>query len=267
MGVLRLNDIAKCIDGLPGYNKHSVSQFEDYGKFYREWKVIGSDAKVTYRFMYQGNVTETADNQTTTVHRFHEGRTPPILLWATQKLADKDHDGQDELSIPASYEEMIELGPKMHQMTTRVAKPDSIGRAYTVGKKYSLAVHKKVAARFKDKTSDANDYGGTFPTNRQPVRPVVPQQGVPADAMDEDIQAHHYTAPNIISRTHFGAMCMMNTPENGLTIDNDKHAIRIPPCMITIKIDYLVKVSGRKLLGMPNNEAYASRYPQINTQG
>merc|ERR1711904_413269 len=129
---------------------------------------------VTYRFMYPGNVTETNDDQTTSVHRYHEGRTPPILLWATQKVADKNHDGKDELAIPGSYEEMLEVGPKVHQMTTRIAKPDTIGRAYTVGKKYSLAVHKKVARKYKFRTSDTLEYSGTFPAPRQPARPADP---------------------------------------------------------------------------------------------
>jgi hypothetical protein len=95
MGVLRLNDITKCVEGLEG--KHQVSQYQDYGKFYRQWTVLGSNANVTYRFMYPGYDVETTDGQVTTFHRFHEGRTPPIMIWATQKLVDKDHDGHDEM--------------------------------------------------------------------------------------------------------------------------------------------------------------------------
>ena len=89
MGIVRANDIGHCLEYptvLASDVNNRVSQFNDFGKFYRTFKVLGSQTSVTYRY------TQAADSVTEypadSVDEKHYKRCPPVLLWMTQHTGD-----------------------------------------------------------------------------------------------------------------------------------------------------------------------------------
>lgn len=263
MFVIRLNDISKCMQ-FPTegghYKDNKVANFFEYGKFYRDFQVLGADAKVTYRYLYGNQRVD--DDQMGTAALPSMSSTPPVLLWATQNSADKDADGTQESLIPGSYQDMIEMGPKLHKMTTKIVKPiDNVGKANTVGKKWSLKVAKRIGATKWRGNYKPTDYTGKFQLDEQPT--------IIASAFSEDNDYDMLTkrakSPEKIHYLRVGAMCLTDKPDmtghesetGGSTVFNPTdptRAPRMPPSLITIKVDYLVKVSGRKLSVFKNNE-------------
>lgn len=285
MGIIRANDISGPLEQpfVPVNNSYTeqvankVSQFSDYGKFYRTFEVLGSSSKVSFRYLKkpeiivneQGAVADNTDVTDSTEDAIHIQNCPPVMLWMTQNTGDKNADGIEESLIPLDYTNLIEVGPKVHKMATKIIDPGASFKAHTLSKKWSCKVAKSRQYKFRStlredptKPAPKDSWVGMFPWGGQST--------VEDDVVNPD-NDHHMShdldgkSPANISRVRFGAMIMLNKPaptpattsEGALqqhTTQNIYEQVRMPASLITVKVDYLVKVQGRKLIAMPNNQ-------------
>jgi len=285
MGIIRANDISAPLEQpyVPNHNSYNqqygnkVTQFSDYGKFYRTFQVLGSSSKVSFRYLkrpdtvsnLQGGAADTFDITDNVIDEKHINNCPPVMLWMTQNTGDKNADGIEESLIPLDYTNLIEVGPKVHKMATKIIDPAKSFAAHTLSKKWSCGVAKKRQYKFRsqlvedaDKAAPKDPWTGMFPWGGQDTvqdHVVSPDDDV---HMSKDIDGK---SPANISRVRFGAMIMLDrpiptpsVPSEGAAIQTVQQspydAVRMPPSLITIKVDYLVKVQGRKLIAAANNQ-------------